>query len=317
MRDQILLTELKTARRSVGLSQRALAERIGVAAQSIKRLEAGVGSMAVLVAAMEALDFRLVGLPPGTTLGERLRAARCRRARSLKATAAAAGLSRTTVASLEAGVGSVASVLRVLAVLAPNLRRRALERTYWGEGDKVDRDSRFTPGDFLENVTEAFGEIDLDPCAHPLSPVVAHRRIMPEEGGDGLTDPWSGRLAYMNPPFSKLLAWLRRAHEQWRAGNVDTVVCLVPVRTDSAWFHEVLSADADIYLLRGRVRFLDATGRTQPTPLLADGADARSQRRAADALRPTCSRLLARACRLSRAQVSTFRTFEPYQTAAD
>lgn len=40
----------------------------------------------------------------------------------------------------------------------------------------------------------------------------------------------------------------------------------MPVRTDSAWFHETLSADADIYLLQGRVRFLDPRGGRQHTP---------------------------------------------------
>jgi len=54
--------------------------------------------------------------------------------------------------------------------------------------------------------------------------------------------------------------------EQWRSGKVETVVSLVPVRTDSAWFHETLSPDADIYLLRGRVRFLNTLGRSQHTP---------------------------------------------------
>lgn len=40
----------------------------------------------------------------------------------------------------------------------------------------------------------------------------------------------------------------------------------VPVRTDSPLFHDRISADADIYLLRGRIRFLDPRGRAQPTP---------------------------------------------------
>lgn len=43
-------------------------------------------------------------------------------------------------------------------------------------------------------------------------------------------------------------------------------MCLVPVRTDSTWFHETLSAEADIYLLRGRVRFLDSRAKAQSTP---------------------------------------------------
>jgi len=118
----------------------------------------------------------------------------------------------------------------------------------------------------MTGIYAAFGEIDLDPCAHRLCPVIAHRRILITEGSDGLVDDWSGRLAFVNPPFSALLKWLRRAHDQWQAGNVETVVCLVPVRTDSAWFHDTLSAVADIYLLQGRVRFLNAQGKGQHTP---------------------------------------------------
>ena len=118
----------------------------------------------------------------------------------------------------------------------------------------------------MANIYAVFGEVDLNPCAHLLSPFVAQRRILLSEGGDGLTEDWSGRLVFVNPPFSELLSWLRRAHGQWQAGMVETVVCLIPVRTDSAWFHDTLSADADIYLLKGRVRFLDPRGGRQQTP---------------------------------------------------
>lgn len=193
------------------------------------------------------------------------------------------GLSRTTIASLERGGGSVASLLRLLAVLAPRALRRAPERSYWGQGDKDDRDSRFTPADFMANIYAAFGEVDLDPCGHLLSPVVARRRILLSEGGDGLADDWSGKFVFVNPPYSRMLAWLRRAHEQWRTGKVETVVCLVPVRTDSAWFHETLSADADVYLLQGRVRFLNSQGRSQHTPfslmIIVLGATSEQKRR--------------------------------------
>jgi transcriptional regulator with XRE-family HTH domain len=261
-----VLAELGEARRSAGWSQRTLGDRIGSSAQTIKRLEKGVGSVATLVSVMAALEFRLTGLGPGKTLAEQLRNRRRARALSQEDVAARARVTRATIANLERGGGSVSSLVRVLTVLAPNVRRRAPERSYWGQGDKDDRDSRFTPHDFMESIYAAFGAIDTDPCGNLLSPVVAQRRILLSEGGDGLTQDWSGRLAFVNPPFSELLKWLRRAHEQWRAGKIQTVVCLVPVRTDSTWFHEVLSADADIYLLRGRVRFLDARGRGQHTP---------------------------------------------------
>lgn len=225
-----------------------------------------MGSVETFVSAMKALDIRLIGLGPGGSLNEALRNRRLSRRWSLDKLSAKTGLSRTTIANLERGGGSVASLLRLMAVLAPRARRRAPERAYWGQGDKEDRDSRFTPPEFLTLIYEAFGEIDIDPCAHPLSPVVAKRRIILQEGGDGLVEDWTGTLAYVNPPYSQMLTWLRRAHDQWRAGNVERVVCLVPVRTDSAWFHETLSFDADIYLLQGRVRFLDTLGKGQHTP---------------------------------------------------
>ena len=262
----MLIDELRLARRSAGLSQPRLAERIGVAAQVIKRLEKGVGSVATLVAAMAALNLRLTGIGGGETLPDQLRERRLQLAISQTDAASRANISRTTLATLERGGGSIASLLRLLAVLAPNARRRAPERAYWGQGEKIDRDSRFTPPDFMESIYAAFGEIDLDPCGHPLSPVIAKRRMMLSEGGDGLADDWSGRTAYVNPPFSALLRWLRRAYEQWSAGKIATVICLVPVRTDSVWFHETLSLEADIYLLQGRVRFLDPRGGSQQTP---------------------------------------------------
>ena len=281
--DHILLTELREARRSCGQSQASLAAKLDVKPQMIKRLEAGVGSVPILVEAMAALDFQLIGIGPGQTLGDQLRECRQKKALSLEKVAKRTGLSRATIASLECGRGSVRSLLRLLAVIAPTARRRAPERAYWGAGDKFDRDSRFTPPDFMLHIYAAFGEIALDPCAHALSLVIARRRIMLSEGGDGLVDDWSGRLAFMNPPFSALLIWLKRAFDQWQTGNVETVVCLVPVRSDSAWFHETLSPVADIYLLQGRVRFLDTVGKAQPTPfslmLLTLGASAEQKDR--------------------------------------
>jgi uncharacterized protein (DUF736 family) len=67
-------------------------------------------------------------------------------------------------------------------------------------------------------------------------------------------------------PFFAQLRWLRLAHEQWCMGNACTIACLVPARTDSVWFHETFRADADVYFLQGRVRFIDLRGGSQVTP---------------------------------------------------
>lgn len=278
-----LVSLLRQARLDLRLSQREVAERVGTTPDLIRRLEGGSGSVSLLIAAMDALDFAVTGLPEGRSLGERLRVARERRKLDRTRLGERTGLNETAIADIEGGEGNVGDLLRVLRVLAPAIGRRAPERVYWSQGQKEDRDSRFTPGDFMEGIYSAFGKVDLDPCAHPLSPVVARQKFILDGGHDGLLDDWSGSLAFVNPPFSALLKWLRRAHEQWQNGNVAAVVCLVPVRTDSAFFHETLSRDADIFLLKGRVKFLNPDGKAQATPfslmLVAFGSRADQRKR--------------------------------------
>ncbi len=125
---------------------------------------------------MDALEFRLTGLGPGANLAEQLRNRRYKRCWPVTKTATRTNPSPTTIHNLEKDGGSVASLTRLLRKLAPTARRRAPERAYWGEGDKKDRDSRFTPPEFLAALHDAFGDIDLDPCGHALSPVMLQSR---------------------------------------------------------------------------------------------------------------------------------------------
>lgn len=278
-----LIVELREARVSKGWSRKVMAKHVGVSPQTITRLEKGVGTVSTLVAVMDSTNFMLTGLSAGKTLFEKLRNTRIKHGKSLENLVRRTGLSHTAILDLENGAGSIEDLLRLLAALAPRARRQAPARAYWALGQKEDRDSRFTPPDFMDNIYKTFGEIDLDPCAHKLSPVLARRKILASKGGDGLSQTWSGRLAFVNPPYSCALQWLRRAHGQWSAGHVATVVCLVPVRTDSAFFHEVLSLDADIFFLKGRVKFLKPDGTAQQTPfslmVLTLGANAEQRAR--------------------------------------
>ena len=125
MEVQILIDDLREARRLSGWTQRTLAARVGVSAQAIKRLEQGIGSVPTLVAVMAALDFRLTGLGLGATKSEQVRQRRLKQGLALERLAERTGLSRTTIAGIERGGGSVASLLSLLAVLAPKARRRA------------------------------------------------------------------------------------------------------------------------------------------------------------------------------------------------
>lgn len=60
----------------------------------------------------------------------------------------------------------------------------------------------------------------------------------------------------MNPPYGREIGrWMRKAWESAQQGAL--VVCLVPARTDTAWWHDY-AAKGEIRFLRGRVKFGNA-----------------------------------------------------------
>ena len=74
---------------------------------------------------------------------------------------------------------------------------------------------------------------------------------------DGLQQKWEGRC-WMNPPYGRKIGqWVQKAYESSLQGA--TVVCLLPARTDTAWWHDFCIAHAaKITFLRGRLKFGDA-----------------------------------------------------------
>jgi len=72
---------------------------------------------------------------------------------------------------------------------------------------------------------------------------------------NGLEQNWSG-VCWMNPPYGReIIHWMRKAYESSLTGA--TVVCLVPARTDTKWWHEY-AMKGDIEFIRGRLKFGDA-----------------------------------------------------------
>jgi phage N-6-adenine-methyltransferase len=70
---------------------------------------------------------------------------------------------------------------------------------------------------------------------------------------DGLQNSWDG-VAWMNPPYGRVIkAWMRKAYEESLKGN--TVVCLIPARTDTAWWHDY-AMKGEIRFIRGRIKFV-------------------------------------------------------------
>ena len=57
----------------------------------------------------------------------------------------------------------------------------------------------------------------------------------------------------MNPPYGReIMSWMEKAYTSSRYGA--TVVCLVPARTDTAWWH-TYAMKGEITFLRGRLKF--------------------------------------------------------------
>lgn len=70
---------------------------------------------------------------------------------------------------------------------------------------------------------------------------------------DALTKEWSG-VCWCNPPYGRQIAdWVKKAAE-----SQATVVFLLPVRTDTKWFHEWVLPYANIWFLKKRIKFVGA-----------------------------------------------------------
>jgi phage N-6-adenine-methyltransferase len=69
---------------------------------------------------------------------------------------------------------------------------------------------------------------------------------------DGLSQKWHG-VCWMNPPYGReIIKWMKKAYESSLQGA--TVVCLVPARTDTKWWHEY-AMKGKIEFIRGRLKF--------------------------------------------------------------
>jgi len=70
---------------------------------------------------------------------------------------------------------------------------------------------------------------------------------------DGLAQEWRG-VCWMNPPYGpQLYAWIQKAYESSLTGA--TVVCLIPARVDTRWWHDYVKPFAEVRFIRGRLRF--------------------------------------------------------------
>ncbi len=109
-----------------------------------------------------------------------------------------------------------------------------------------------TPQYFFDALNAEFS-FTLDVCALPEN-AKCERYFTPEE--DGLNQRWQG-ICWMNPPYGREIGrWVRKAFESAQGGA--TVVCLLPARTDTAWWHTWVMKAEEVRFVRGRLKFGDS-----------------------------------------------------------
>lgn len=105
-----------------------------------------------------------------------------------------------------------------------------------------------TPQEFFDKYDAIFG-FDLDVCANAENTKCLDYFDLDR---NGLTQEWKGSC-WMNPPYGRGIgAWVAKAYESSLAGA--TVVCLLPARTDTAWWHDYC-AKGEVEFIRGRLKF--------------------------------------------------------------
>ena len=105
----------------------------------------------------------------------------------------------------------------------------------------------------LFNLLNTQYHFTLDVCATEQN-AKCKNYITPEQ--DAFVQPWTG-VCWMNPPYGRSIGlWVKRAYESSLKGA--TVVCLLPARTDTAWWHDYVLPYAEITFIRGRLKFVGA-----------------------------------------------------------
>ncbi len=121
----------------------------------------------------------------------------------------------------------------------------SMDRAVWASSAT---DLWATPQEFFDNLHAEF-DFTLDVCAS-IENAKCERYFTKED--DGLSQQWTGSC-WMNPPYGREIGkWMCKAMNSSMAGA--TVVCLVPARTDTAWWHDY-AMKGEIRFIRGRLKF--------------------------------------------------------------
>lgn len=114
-------------------------------------------------------------------------------------------------------------------------KKEAYKATQWQGKDQFAE----TPTEVMLELVKEFGLLN-DVC--PRDPQ-----------RNGLEEDWH-RVNYMNPPYSQMEIWLNKAVSEWKKEK--TIVCLLPARTNTNWFHDIcIKYASEIRFIRQGIKF--------------------------------------------------------------
>ena len=119
-----------------------------------------------------------------------------------------------------------------------------------------------TPDEWFNYLNLEF-KFTLDPCC-TTETAKCKKFYTPED--DGLTKNWGEERVFMNPPYGKEIgAWMAKAYSE-ALNNGALVVCLVPARVDTKWWHNSAAKTSEIRFPIGRLTFVGASA-SAPFPV--------------------------------------------------
>ncbi len=110
------------------------------------------------------------------------------------------------------------------------------------------RDAWGTPRPFFDRLDREF-HFTIDACASSGNAKMA--RYWDREQ-NGLSQDWSAERVFLNPPYSS-----NREFVRWLAKASTAIVCvaIVPVRSDTEWWEEMVRKATELRFVRGRMHF--------------------------------------------------------------
>ena len=108
-----------------------------------------------------------------------------------------------------------------------------------------------TPIEFFAPLNEEFN-FTLDVAATQLNKKVEKCFTLED---NGLEKSWKNEVCWMNPPYGReMTKWILKAKIESEQNNV-TIVCLIPARTNTSWWHNICLKASEIRFVLGRPKF--------------------------------------------------------------